>query len=34
MTEMSQRALQAAKPNASAEIAEQIIALVKLTTTK
>lgn len=31
---MSQRALQAAKPNACAEIAEQIIAQVKLSTAK
>lgn len=34
MAELSERALKAAKPNASAEIAEQILSLVKLSTTK
>lgn len=34
MAEMSQRALQAAKPNACAEIAEEIIALVRLSKSK
>lgn len=34
MAEMSERALRAAKPNASAEIAQHIISLVNLSTTK